>query len=366
MTADGLPRPLAHVAAIATRYLAGEGRLQGVERSIRLAANEGALGPSPKAIAAMQAAASEMHRYPDGAALSLREKLAAANGLDPARILPGAGSDELLSLLLRAYAGPGDEIIHTVHGFAMYAIYARHTGAVPVAAPESDRTADVDAILAAVSPRTRIVFLANPNNPTGTWLSGAEVRRLRAGLRGDILLVLDAAYLEFVDAPDYESPYALADHPAVVITRTFSKAYGLGGARLGWLYAPAAIIETLSRIRDPFNVNVMALVAGEAALEDRAFLDRGVAHTLQERARAMAVFNELGLTAAPSQGNFILADCGSAERAESLRLAYRSQGILVRHLPGYGLPTALRITIGTADEMQAVYAATRAFVAAQA
>jgi histidinol-phosphate aminotransferase len=260
-------------------YEGGKYRIQGVNRVIKLSSNEAALGPSPKAMEAYAERQTTLHRYPLGDSGELRAAIAEVHGLDPARIICGAGSDEVLSLLCRAYAGPGDEVIHTAHGFLMYAIYALSVGATPVAVPERNLTADVSAILAAVTPRTKIVFLANPNNPTGTYLPKQVVEGLRAALREDIVLILDAAYAEFMDTPDYDDGTALATNtPNTVITRTFSKIYGLGGLRLGWGYGPKAIIDTMERLRSPFNISSAAQAAGAAAVRDRAHIAKAKSH----------------------------------------------------------------------------------------
>src|SRR6201982_2670597 len=260
-------------------YVGGEANVAGVERPLRLASNESALGPSAKAIAAYRALAGEIHRYPDGNAEQLREALGQRHGLDPARIVCGAGSDELITLLLRCYAGPGDEVLYSRHGFLMYPINALAVGARPVAAPERDLTVDVDALLARVTERTRIVFIANPNNPTGTYLGAPEIARLHAGLPSAVVLAIDAAYAEFVNRNDYEPGAALVDRAEnVVMLRTFSKIYALAGRRLGWSYCPPASADVLNRRRSPFNINAPALAAGVAAIEDVAAVERAHAH----------------------------------------------------------------------------------------
>src|SRR5438874_9618173 len=250
-------------------YIGGESKAEGVARPIRLASNESALGPSPKAVAAYKALADDMHRYPDGGAAGLRAALGRHHGLDPARIVCGAGSDELIALLQRGYAGPGAEVLYSRHGFLMYPIGALAVGATPIAVPERDLTADVDGILARVTERTRIVFIANPNNPTGTYLSADEMARLHAGLPPHVVLAIDAAYAEFVNRNDYDAGTALVDRAEnVVMLRTFSKIYALAGLRLGWAYCPPAIADVLNRVRGPFNVAAPALAAGIAAVED--------------------------------------------------------------------------------------------------
>ena len=262
-----------------TPYAGGEAKLAGVERPIRLASNESALGPSPKAIAAYRALAGEIHRYPDGNAQELREALGCCHGIDPGRIVCGAGSDELITLLLRCYAGPGDEVLYSRHGFLMYPINAMAVGATPIAAPEREQTTDVDAMLARVTERTRIVFIANPNNPTGTYLGVQEIARLQAGLPASVLLAIDAAYAEFVNRNDYEPGIALVNRAEnVVMLRTFSKIYALGGLRLGWAYCPPAVADVLNRVRSPFNVSAAAQAAGVAAIEDVEAFNRARAH----------------------------------------------------------------------------------------
>ena len=338
-------------------YVGGESKVPGVTRIIKLASNEGALGPSPKAMAAYTVAAAELHRYPDGGCDELRETLGNHYGLDASSMVCGAGSDELISLLCRAYAGPGDEVLYSRHGFLMYAIAAKTTGATPVTAPETDLTADVDALLDAVSDKTRVLFLANPNNPTGTCLSAAELKRLRAALPERILLVIDAAYAEFVTRNDYTAGADMVEAGGnVVMTRTFSKIHALGGVRLGWAYCPPAVADVLHRVRNPFNVCAPAQAAGLAALADVAFTDRARSHNetwlpwLGERLVG------LGLRVPPSLGNFVLARFpGEPGRdAEAADVFLKSRGIIARRMAGYGLPDSLRITIGLEDEMRAV------------
>ena len=238
-------------------YVPGKDSVEGKQTIAKLSSNEGALGPSPKAMAAYAKAAAELHRYPDGDSERLRAAIGRHYGLDAKRIVCGAGSDELLNLLVRAYCGPGDELLYSQFGFLMYPINALGVGATPVAAPEKDYRCDVDAMLAKVTDKTRVVCLANPNNPTGTYITKDEVRRLHAGLPKNVLLVIDAAYAEYVSRNDYESGVELVDQAEnVVMTRTFSKIYGLGGLRLGWMYGPAGIIDVMSRLRQPFNVNL--------------------------------------------------------------------------------------------------------------
>jgi histidinol-phosphate aminotransferase len=357
------PQPQPGILDIAP-YVGGESAVDGARKTIKLSSNEGALGPSPKAVAAIAAAAADIHRYPDGGATVLREAIARHHGLDASRIVCGNGSDELLSLLIAAYAGPGDEVLYSRHGFLMYAISAHAAGATPVAAPETDLTADVDALLAHVTDATRMVFLANPNNPTGTWLPETEVRRLRDGLPESVLLVLDAAYAEYLTDDAYDPGARLVDETDnTVMTRTFSKLYGLGGARLGWCYAPAAVCDVLHRVRGPFNVTATALAAGCAAVEDRAFADAVREHTIRWREWTAERLRALGLDVGDSAGNFLLvrfagrdadAQGNGGRGAEAADAFLKSRGIIARRVAGYGLPDCLRLSIGTEDEMRAV------------
>jgi len=347
-------------------YVGGESTVAGIQRPIRLASNESALGPSPKAVAAYRALAEDIHRYPDGSAAELREALGRYHGLDPERIVCGSGSDELIGLLLRAYAKEGDEVLYSRHGFLMYPIGAKSVGATPVAVPERELTADVDGFLARVTERTRIVFIANPNNPTGTYLSADEMARLHAGLPKHVVLAIDAAYAEFVNRNDYEPGIGLVNRAEnVVMLRTFSKIYALAGLRLGWAYCPPAIADVLNRIRGPFNVTAPALAAGVAAVEDVGALARARAHNdhwlpwLSERLAA------LGLDLTPSVGNFVLPRFPDepGRNADSAFDFLQSRGIITRKMGGYGLPRHLRITIGTGEEMELVAAALADFMA---
>lgn len=346
-------------------YVGGQSKLAGVNRVIKLSSNEGALGPSPKAVEAYRAMADDMHRYPDGHSTQLRRALGDRYGLDAERIVCGAGSDELLQLLVRAYAGPGDEVLYSRHGFLIYPIAAKACGATPVAADEVELTASVDHLLAAVTERTRIVFVANPNNPTGTYLSSGELQRLRAGLPDDVLLVIDSAYAEFVRRNDYSAGVDLVEaHDNVVMTRTFSKIYAMGGLRLGWAYCPPAIADVLNRVRGPFNVSSAALAAGQAAVEDTAFVDLAQRHNEYWRDWLTQQMVGLGLTVVPSVANFILVRFPDlpGRDAKSADMALRAQGIIVRAMGSYGLPDSLRITIGRDDELKAVVEALTEFV----
>jgi histidinol-phosphate aminotransferase len=345
-------------------YVPGKDSIDGRETVAKLSSNEGALGPSPRAMAAYAKAAADLHRYPDGDTAQLRAAIGRHYGLDAQRIVCGAGSDELLNLLVRAYCGPGDELLYSQFGFLMYPINALGVGATPVAAPEKDYHADVDAMLAKVTNKTRVVCLANPNNPTGTYVTKDDVRRLHAGLPANVLLVIDAAYAEYVSRNDYESGVELVDQADnVVMTRTFSKIYGLGGLRIGWLYGPAGIVDVISRLRQPFNVNLAAQAAGVAALADIAHTDACRTNNDIWLPWLSAELTKLGLAPLPSVGNFVTVGFGSKERAAAANAWLMNDGLIPRVIAGYGLPEHLRITIGTEAEVKAVQASLARFVA---
>ncbi len=338
-------------------YVGGDATAQGVNRVIRLASNENPLGPSPKAIEAYTALQGELHRYPDGGSNELRQAIAASESLEKKRIVCGAGSDELISLLVKAYAGPGDEVLYSEHGFLMYPISAKTVGATPVASPEHNLTTDVDELLAQTTDRTKLVFVANPNNPTGTYLSGEELRRLRKGLPESVLLVIDAAYAEYVEAEDYSSGAELvAECENVVMTRTFSKIHGLASLRLGWAYCPPAVADVLNRLRGPFNVSLAAQAAGVEAIKDQAHVEASRRHNAKWLAWFNAEVAALGLEPGDCVGNFALVRFpGPEEKSAAAALAYlKSRGILVRAMGGYGLPDCLRVTIGTEEETRSV------------
>ena len=333
------PTPRPGILDIAP-YVPGSAKAPGAAKLHKLSSNESALGASDKAIAAYRAAGDSLHLYPDGSAARLREKLAATYGLDPSRIVCGAGSDELIQLLVRAYVGPGDNIVMSENGFLMYPIAATAAGAEVRRAAETDLTADVDALLAAADARTRVVFLANPNNPTGTYIPDAEVRRLRNGLRDDVLLVIDGAYAEYMEEADYSAGEALVEqNDNVVMLRTFSKIYGLGGLRIGWGYFPAAVADIVNRIRGPFNMNVAAIEAGTAALDDQDFVARNRDYNRAERAKLADALTAMGLAFAPSFGNFILVRFPDApgRRAADVQDHLRAKGVLVREMNPYKL-----------------------------
>jgi histidinol-phosphate aminotransferase len=360
------PQPKPYIMAIAP-YVPGRSTTDDGRKVAKLSSNENPLGTSPAARAAFEGAAGNLERYPDASATMVREAIAATYDLDPARIIYGNGSDEVLHLAAGAFAGEGDEVIFVRYGFAVYEIAARRVGATPVVAPDDDYATDVDAVLAAVTHKTRIVYIANPNNPTGTFAPREEIARLHAGLRPDILLVLDQAYAEYLAPGDDDGGMDLAKTaPNVLVTRTFSKIHGLAAERIGWGYASAAIIEAMHRIRLPFSITIAGQHAAVAALGDTAF----VAHTRDYNARWRAWFSDeiaklgnAGLRAIPSEANFVLVVFEGELTAETAYKGLMDKGYIVRWLPGQGLAQGLRITIGTEEETRGVVGALRELAA---
>jgi histidinol-phosphate aminotransferase len=358
------PEPRPGVLAI-DAYVPGKSIAPGVAKVFKLSSNETPLGPSPKAVEAYMAEAVRLHDYPDGSAAALREAIGRAFGLDPARIVCGAGSDELLSLLAHAFIGPGDEAIHTTHGFLIYHIATLGAGGTPVVAPETNYTADVDAILACVSAKTKLVYLANPNNPTGTYVPFDEVKRLQRALPPHVLLVLDAAYAEYVRRNDYESGIELvATCDNVVMCRTFSKIHGLAALRLGWLYGPAPVVEALNRIRGPFNVNQPANAAGIAAIGDAHHVEISRAHNDKWLAWLTAEIGRLGLAVTPSAANFVLIHFPTepGRTAKDADAFLTKRGLILRATSAYKLPNALRMSVGTEEANRLVVAALGEFL----
>ena len=333
-------------------YVAGESELPGANRTVKLSSNEGAFGVPPSAQAAIVTAAAESYRYPDGGADRLRAAIGARWGLNPEHIVCGAGSDDLLYQFCLSYGGPGRDIIMSAHGFSIYHIAGTYAGSRVIKVPERNLTADLDAMLAAVSPATRLVFLANPNNPTGSILPADEVSRFRAALPPEVLLVLDAAYAEYVTHPAYDAGTKLVDATNnTVMTRTFSKIFGLGGMRIGWCYAPPAVVDVLNRVRGPFSVSLPAQAAAIAALSEPGWVEKGCSHNAEYRPKLAAGIEAAGLKVWPSEGNFVLVDLGTTEAANVADTFLRTSGVIVRKVGGYGLPHCLRVTVGTAEEV---------------
>ncbi len=345
------PKPLPQLAGV-NAYVPGEAPKNTGGKTYKLASNENPLGASPLAKKVYADLAAKMELYPDGAARELKAALAKKHGLDPARLVLGAGSDDIFLMLGRAYLGPGDESISTKHAFAIYAIIAQQQGAKVVTVGEDNFTANVDAILAAVTPRTKLVWLANPNNPTGTYLSYEEIKRLHVGLPPHVLLVLDGAYAEFVKKNDYASGIELASQSGnVIVTRTFSKLYGLAGLRVGWGYAPPHVVDAIERVRMPFNVSLPAQAAAIAALEDDAFTEASLLHNERELPRLAEGLKALGLELIDGVGNFVVAKFPEAKgRTAAEALAYlKERGVTVRGLGGYHMPNQLRVSVGTIE-----------------
>jgi histidinol-phosphate aminotransferase len=326
-------------------YEGGKSHVAGVANAVKLSSNENPFGPSDKAKDAYQRAVHRLHRYPGTDHAALRRAIGEVHGLNPDQIICGTGSDEIITFLAQAYAGPKDEVLFTEHGFLMYRISALAVGATPVEVPERDRVTDVDAILAAVTPRTRLVFLANPNNPTGTMIGAGEVARLAESLSPRALLVLDGAYAEYVEGYDAGAALVTA-RQNVFMTRTFSKIYGLGGLRIGWGYGPQPVIDVLNRLRGPFNLSSTQQEVAEAAVRDRAWVDHCRAENARLRVWLAEALAEVGVPSDVSMANFVLARFASADEAEACDAHLMASGLIVRRVSGYKLPHCLRITVG--------------------
>jgi len=357
------PRPKPGVLRTSP-YVPGARDIEGSSRVVKLSANESPLGPGARALAAYYALAPVLFRYPDASQSGLRRAIGDVYGVEPERVVCGNGSDEVLSLLIRAYSGAGDEVIVSQYAFAMCFTHVHTQGAELVVSPEPEYRISVEQILARVTARTRLVIVANPNNPCGTYLPALELARLHSSLPPDVLLIVDAAYSEYVTAPDYDSGIALARGAEnLVVTHTFSKLYGLAGLRIGWGYGPPQVMEVLNRIRTPFNANAAALAVAEAALSDREHSARVRDHTQRWRTRMIEEFNGLGLTVLPSVTNFILIMLSSGPKNAAAAEAHlHSKGIIPRPLGAGGPRNALRITIGLESDNLAVIAALREFM----
>ncbi|MEM9233101.1 MAG: histidinol-phosphate transaminase [Pseudomonadota bacterium] len=361
---SGRPQPLPGLADIAP-YVPGKAGAG--HRVWKLSANESALGASPAAMAAAREAVGDIHVYPDGAARDLKAAIAEVERLDVERLIIGSGSDEILQMLIRAYAAPGEQILQSAHGFSYYHIAAAAVRVGTVFVPEQNLTADVDAMVAAVTPRVRMVFLANPNNPTGTVVPSNELRRLREALPPNVMLVLDGAYAEYITDSDYTDGRDMVDEATapgagnVIMTRTFSKIYGLGGARVGWAYGPPEVISILERIRPPFNITVPSLKAAEAAIRDQAFMQENRAFTLEERQRLAESLKTLGYPVIPSHANFMTFEMPSADQARALMAHLEARGVIIRSAASSGLPSHLRVTVGPREATDAFLDGLKAF-----
>ena len=365
------PKPLEGLNKIAP-YVGGEAEIEDMGKVIKLASNEGAFGPSPKTIEALRTAAKDYHRYPDGDSLQLRELLSSKFNLETERIICGCGSDELISLLCRSYAGSGDEILCSAHGFAMYPIYGQTVGAEIVTADEDNITIDVNNLLEMVTENTKLLFIANPNNPTGTYLPESELKRLHEGLPGGVLLVIDSAYAEYTSSEDYSAGIDIVRaNKNVAMLRTFSKIYGMGGVRLGWGYFPEEVADVLNRMRSPFNVSYPAQVAGATAILDEEFIEMSQSHNNKWLAWTIEQCRSAGLVVPNSYCNFALLrfpekpndDTEHPHKdAKAANSFLKSRGIIVRGLSGYGLPDALRVSIGQEDEMRLVVSLLQEFM----
>jgi histidinol-phosphate aminotransferase len=341
---NDLIRPQPGILDIAL-YQGGQAHVAGVSNVVKLSSNENPFGPSERAREVFLRTVHSLHRYPSTDHAGLRQAIAEVHGLDPARVICGVGSDEIITFLCQAYAGPGDEVIHTEHGFLMYRISSLAVGATPVEVPERERTTDVDAILAACTKRTKLVFIANPNNPTGTMIGAKDVARLAEGIPKQAILVLDGAYAEYVEG--YDGGKALIEaRENVVMTRTFSKIYGLGGLRIGWGYGPQSIIEVLNRIRGPFNLSTTQIDVAEAAVRDQDHVARCRSENTRMRAWMAEQLAEMGVPSDTSTANFVLARFADAAEAEACDDYLKTQGLIVRRVGGYKLPHCLRITVG--------------------
>jgi histidinol-phosphate aminotransferase len=351
-------------------YVGGRAGVPGVAKVWKLSSNESPLGPSPKALAAMDEARSSLSLYPEGSAQLLRDAIGEVYGLPPDRIVAsGDGSDMLLTLLANAYVQPGDEVIFSQHAFLVYKIATLANSGRPVIVPEKTTNSaikvDVEAMLRAVTPKTRMLYIANPNNPTGSYLTKDEMRRLHAGLPAHVMLVIDAAYSEYVQADDYEDGTAMVTQFSnVVMTRTFSKIHGLAGLRIGWMYAPAAVCDVINRIRGPFNTALMQQLVGAAAIRDQAHLEDAIAYNQKWRAFLTTEIRKLGLRVDDSAANFVLIHFKPGDKSAANADKFLSgKGLILRAVANYGLPDALRLTVGPQEANQAVAAALKEFLA---
>lgn len=344
-------------------YVGGESKAPGAERVVKLSSNENPFGTSPKALEAIKGN-QHLEKYPDGNSTELRAAIAAKFALEENRLICGCGADEIIGLLCKAYLQPGDNVVYANHAFLMYGIYAKTCGADTIEVTEQNLVPDLDAMLAAVTPKTKIVFLTNPNNPTGSFNTPADIKSFRDKLPAHVILVIDDAYAEYASvSAGHENGFSFAQgRDDVVVLRTFSKIYGMAGLRLGYGYCPAEITDVLNRVRGPFNVSIPAQLAGIAALSDDSFIEKSISHNMKWREWTKTEIERLGLKVWPSAANFLLVSFKDADDAESCRLFMKSRGILVRQMGAYKLPDSLRISIGAQDEMELAVAAIKAYL----
>jgi len=338
-------------------YVGGKSGVIG-KKSVKLSSNESALGPSLNAKEAFLKSLDSLAIYPDGKQYALKESIANNNNIDINQIICGAGSDEILTMIGNAYLNPGDEVIYSEHAFTLYKIITLANGAIPVAAPEKYLKADVDSILSSITPKTKIIFIANPNNPTGTYLSLSELKRLQSNIAENILLIIDSAYAEYVMASDYDNGIELVSNSNnVVMTRTFSKVYALASLRIGWAYCPIHIIEVLNRIRGPFNISTPAIMAGEAAMNDIDHVKSSVTHNTKCRDYLYKLYTDLGITVTPSVANFLLLDFKNIKniKSDNLEKYLNEKNIYIRNVVDYGLSSHLRITIGNEKDNEILF-----------
>jgi histidinol-phosphate aminotransferase len=358
------PQPRPEILGI-DPYVPGKSHVPGLAKVHKLSSNESPLGPSPKAVEAVHALADSLEFYPDGASTALREAIGRRYGLDPSRIICGNGSDELMALLAQVFVHPGEEGLYSQYGFLTYPICIRAAGGIPVVAEETDKTANVDALLGKVNDRTRIVYLANPSNPTGTYLPFSEVKRLHAGLPPHTLMVIDAAYAEYVTRNDYAAGIELASSADnVIMTRTFSKVHGLASLRIGWAYGSAHVLDALNRVRGPFNLNGAAQAAGAASVEDTAHLERAITHNSRWLPWLSEAIAELGIEVTPSVANFLLLTFPkqSGRTAAEADAFLSARGLILRSVAAYGLPDSLRLTVGGEEANKHVVASLAEFM----
>lgn len=356
------PEPINNILSIIP-YKGGEAHIEGVDKVFKLSSNENPLGFSQAAKNAFIAAANELNIYPDGGHIELKAAIAKRYGIDDARIVCANGSDEIFQLLGRAYLNPGDEIIQSEYGFLVYRLIAQQAGAICISTNTNEYKTQIDAILAAITPKTKIIFIDNPSNPCGTYVSFDEIKRLHAAIPSNVLLVLDAAYAEYVSANDYSSGLELAgEFENVLMTRTFSKIHGLAALRIGWCYGPQNIIDALNRVRGPFNVSLPALAAGCAAINDIEFANKSAQHNQKWLVELSQIINSLGLKAIPSVTNFILVEFQNIKQADDCDEFLKSKGLIVRKIGAYNLPKCLRISIGTDEANLRLIAALKEFM----